>query len=293
VPELPEVEHIVRYLRPRVRGRAVEGVSAPGGRPPRALSHALVGRTITDVARRGKLVLLPLGDDRTLVVHLKLTGKLWVKEAGARPGPHDRLVLGLSGPRAARSALVLEDTRRLGWARVVDAPELAALAAAIGPEPLDPGFDLATLRARLAARGRRRLKPLLLDQAFVAGVGNIYADEVLFAARLHPLRLAGSLTPAEAAGLHATLVEVLARAVAARTDEVPDQERVAQGGRGAARRIAGLQVFQKDGLPCPRCRATIERTVVQGRGTYLCARCQPATGAPVRRRARRAAEARA
>lgn len=263
MPELPEVEHIVRYLRPRLSGRRIEAVSVA------ALARPLVGRTIRDVARRAKLVLLPLDRGGTLVVHLKLTGKLWVRPAAEPPGRHARLVVRLSGG----DALVLEDARRLGWARVLDDAALAAALARLGPEPLEPAFDLAALRARLHARRRSRLKPLLLDPAFVAGIGNIYADEVLFAARLHPLARAGDLAPPAARRLHAAIKRVLGRALAARTAEVPDQERVGAGGRGAARRL-DLAVFQKDGQPCPRCRAALVRTVVQGRGTYLCARCQ-------------------
>lgn len=270
MPELPEVEHIVRYLRPHLVGRRIERVVAPGGRPPAALVRALRGRTILDVRRRAKLVLAPL-DRATLVVHLKLTGKLWVRPAEAPPGRHARLVLGLDDG----AALVLEDARRLGWARVLDDDALRRALGALGPEPLEPGFGLSAFAARLRARRRARLKPLLLDPTFVAGIGNIYADEVLFAARLHPEALAGALAPTEVRRLHAAIQRVLGRALAERTEAVPDQERVGAGGRGAAKRLR-LAVFQKAGAPCPRCRATIVRTVVQGRGTYTCPACQPA-----------------
>lgn len=269
MPELPEVEHIVRYLQPLLSGRRVERVAAPGGPAPPALARALRGRTIRDVQRRAKLVVLPL-DHRALVVHLKLTGKLWVRPAGEAVGPHARLVVHLDDG----AALVLEDMRRLGWARVLDDEALARALGALGPEPLEPAFDLPTFAARLRARRRSRLKPLLLDPSFVAGIGNIYADEVLFAARLHPLTLAGALEPSAVRRLHAAIRRVLARAVADRTDAVPDQERVGAGGRGAAKRLR-LAVFQKDGAPCPRCRTPIERSVVQGRGTYTCPGCQP------------------
>lgn len=258
MPELPEVEHIVRYLRPRLATRTITGAapSFPG----------LRGRTIEAVRRRAKLVLVDLDDGSTLAIHLKLTGKLWVR---AEPGPKARLALRLDDGQA----LVLEDARRLGWVRRLDALGLDRLLAPLGPEPLEPGFDLAALRARLARR-RGRLKPLLLDPTFVAGVGNIYADEVLFAARLHPRRTSASLAPADVARLHRALVSTLRRALDARTDEVPDQERVGAGGRGAAERISGLKVFQRAGRPCPRCKTTITRSVVQGRGTYTCPACQ-------------------
>jgi formamidopyrimidine-DNA glycosylase len=262
VPELPEVEHITRYLRPRLVGRRIEAVDAP------ALRRALVGRTIRDVRRRAKLVLIGL-DPGTLVIHLKLTGKLWVRDADAPRERHARLTVRLSGG----VALVMEDMRRLGWARVLDDRALARTLAALGPEPLEPAFDLPTFRARLHARRRSRLKPLLLDPTFVAGIGNIYADEVLFAARLHPLETAGALDAAAVRRLHGAIKRVLGRALAARTDEVPDQERVGAGGRGAAKRLS-LAVFQRDGQPCRACRAPLVRTVVATRGTYLCPRCQ-------------------
>jgi formamidopyrimidine-DNA glycosylase len=204
------------------------------------------------------------------VIHLKLTGKLWVLPADDRPGPHARLVV----RRDDGAALVLEDMRRLGWARVLDDAALGRALDALGPEPLEPAFDLPTFTARLHARRRSRLKPLLLDPAFVAGIGNIYADEVLFAARLHPLATAGALDAPAVRRLHGAIRRVLGRALADRTDTVPDQERVGAGGRGAAKRLR-LAVFQKDGAPCPRCGATIERSVVQGRGTYTCPGCQP------------------
>lgn len=270
MPELPEVEHIVRYLRPLLVGRRVEDVTAPGGRAPAALARGLRGRTLRDVQRRAKLVVVPL-DAGALVVHLKMTGKLWVRPADAPPARHARLVVRLDDG----AALVLEDMRRLGWARVLDDAALRRTLAALGPEPLEPAFDLTTFAARLRARRRSRLKPLLLDPAFVAGIGNIYADEVLFAARLHPLTVAGALDPSAVRRLHGAIRRVLGRALAERTDVVPDQERVGAGGLGAAKRLR-LAVFQKVGAPCPRCRTTIERSVVQGRGTYTCPGCQRA-----------------
>lgn len=265
MPELPEVEHIVRWLGPRLVGRTITAGPLRGVR----------GRTIEAVRRRAKLVLVDLDDASTLAIHLKLTGKLWVR---ADPGPKARLALRLDDGQA----LVLEDARRLGWVRRLDPDGLARLLAPLGPEPLEPGFDLAVFRARLARRSGR-LKPLLLDPTFVAGVGNIYADEVLFAAKLHPLATTASLSPADEARLHRTLVATLRRALDARSGE-PDQERVGAGGRGAAERISGLQVFQKAGRPCPRCDATITRTVVQGRGTYTCPACQVAPRAARARR---------
>jgi formamidopyrimidine-DNA glycosylase len=257
VPELPEVERIVRYLRPRLVGRALDG------------------RPVVDVSRRAKLIIITFDGGDALVIHLKLTGKLWVDGADAPPRRFARRTFDLSdGGR-----LVMEDARRLGWARVHDAATLARIIDGFGPEPLERGFDLRTFRARLARRRRRRLKPLLLDPAFVAGVGNIYADEALFAARLHPLRTGDSLGDDEVRALHRAIRATLRAGLKEKAGDVPDQERVGAGGRSAAKKLTRLKVFQKDGQACPRCDATIVRTVVQGRGTYLCPACQPATKA--------------
>jgi formamidopyrimidine-DNA glycosylase len=272
VPELPEVDHIVRYVRPALVGRRIASarvVDRKGG------DHQLAGRRIETVERRAKLIIIKMSPCDALVFHLKLTGKLWIRPRGAAPARFTRLVVELD-----RDALHFDDTRRLGWWRVLDDAALDRLVAPLGPEPLEPSFTRAHFADLLAER-RGRLKPLLLDQTFVAGIGNIYADEILFAARLHPLRDARSLAPREIAALHRSILSVLRRAVADRGDEdVPDQERVGQGGRGAARRIRTRKVFQRDGEPCPRCKTTIERIVVQGRGTHLCPRCQSRKGSP-------------
>jgi formamidopyrimidine-DNA glycosylase len=266
MPELPEVDHIVRYVRPGLIGRRIASARVVDRK---GRDHHLAGRQIDTVERRAKLIIIKMSPGDALVFHLKLTGKLWIRPREAAPSRFTRFVVELD-----RGALHFDDTRRLGWWRVLDDAELDRLLAPLGPEPLEPSFTRARFAERLAER-RGRLKPLLLDQTFVAGIGNIYADEILFAARLHPLRQARSLAPREVAALHRAIVSVLRRAVADRDDDdVPDQERVGQGGRGAARRIRTRKVFQRDGEPCPRCGATIERIVVQGRGTHLCPRCQ-------------------
>lgn len=278
MPELPEVDHIVRYLRPRLVGRRITRLETPGGLPrghdaPGASPLKLVkGRTIRAVDRRAKLVLLRL-DQRTLVLHLKLTGKCWVRDAESAVTKSTRLRLALDDGQA----LDVEDARKLGWSRLLEDEPLEVMLAKNGPEPLDPAFTLGFFR-ELISKKRGRLKPLLLDPEFVAGIGNIYADEVLFAARLHPRRLASTLSPREVGALHRAIVGSLERAVADRTEEVPDQTRVGSGARGASKHIKTRKVFQRAGEPCPRCGETILRTVVATRGTYLCPRCQPAPG---------------
>ncbi len=196
-----------------------------------------------------------------------MTGKIRV-ESAARRGRG----VGWSASLDDGRALVYEDQRKFGWVALLDRAGYDALESTLGPEPLEPEFTRAAFRARLAGR-RGRAKPILLDPSFVAGIGNIYADEILHAAGLHPRRLASTLDPAEVARLHRAIRDVLARAVAERTGD-PDQDRVGAGRRGAAKRLV-LAVFQKTGEPCPRCRTPIERIVVGNRGTHLCPRCQP------------------
>jgi len=287
MPELPEVEHVVRWLSPWLVGRTVTGLApltrgrrADAGvlrRPdrPGRLADALRGRRIASVGRRAKLVLVDLAGPpgRTLVVHLKLTGKLWVAAADRPAGRHDRLGLTLDDG----AALWLEDARRLAWVALEDATGLEARLAPLGPEPLDPGFTLAAWRPRLARRRGALLKAALLDPETVAGIGNIYADEVLHRARLHPMRRTGGLGPAELRRLHRAVRAVLAAAVGARSG-TPRQERVAAGGRGAGERAAarlGLAAYGRAGEPCRRCRTSLVKSRVAGRRTYLCPRCQP------------------
>jgi len=279
MPELPEVEHIRRYARPRLEGRAfLRAVRCDHARivrdlTPTALGRALEGRRVSDVRRVAKLLVVDLDgsdpdDRRSLVVHLKLTGKLWVDEAGARPWSRStRLTLSLEGG----TTLTLEDQRKLGWVALVDADEMRAIEAGFGPDAHDA--PLAAIRAALAA-SRGRAKPVLLDQTVIAGVGNIYADEILFRAKVHPLTRLAALAPARLTALAKAVRSEIAAAVGDRDGiDVPDQERVGSGKRGVAEKLAP-RVYQQDGLPCPRCKGAITRIVVAGRGTYLCARCQ-------------------
>jgi formamidopyrimidine-DNA glycosylase len=282
MPELPEVEHVARYLAERIVGQSIRNVRLldPTARrrpchDPRRRLEQLEGARVTGVERRAKLLFLLLeprkGPAVALAFHLKLTGKLWAEPASVPATRWVRLVLELSSGTEVR----FEDTRRLGWFDIVDEAGRASLEADLGPEPLEPGFTRAVLKGRLARR-RGAIKPILLDPAFVAGIGNIYADEILHAARIHPLERAEQLTPRAVGRLHAAIVSILARAVRERTG-VPNRERVGQGSRTASRALR-LAVFQRTGQPCPRCRTTIERLVVRTRGTHVCPRCQPPPG---------------
>ncbi|MBI5280343.1 MAG: bifunctional DNA-formamidopyrimidine glycosylase/DNA-(apurinic or apyrimidinic site) lyase [Candidatus Solibacter usitatus] len=263
MPELPEVETIVRTLAPHVVGRRIvqARVVSPlvAAEQPQALAALLAGRLIRALRRRGKFIVFDL-DDGVLCVHLRMTGKLLLDAA---PGKFTRAVLELDS-----ATLLFDDVRQFGrmsWSKALP-PNVSRL----GPEP----FDL-TPRAfaeRLHAR-RGRLKPLLLNQAFIAGLGNIYVDEALFRAGVHPLAQASRLSRARAGRLHASIVEVLVEAIAAGGSSISDYVD-AQGRAGGFQRFH--RVYGREGEPCQQCASKVRRIVVAQRGTHLCPRCQRA-----------------
>lgn len=272
MPELPEVETYARDLSAVLPGRRFTGaqVAWPRQLPrnePAGFARRLAGQRVISVERRGKYLVLRLDHD-WLLVHLKMSGRLQIVPAGAAPNPHAHIVLGLEGGDELR----FHDPRKFG--RMLLLADPAPLLDRLGPEPLDPAFGPEAFRTRLADR-RGRLKPLLLDQSFIAGLGNIYVDESLWAARLHPLRRADGLDAAEAEGLHAAIRTVLERAIAARgTSFSAAGYRDLSGNMGE---MAGtLAVFRRTGEPCPACGEPIVRLQVGQRSTHVCPRCQPA-----------------
>jgi len=280
MPELPEVETVARDLRPLIVGATIAGARVSWARTlrsedPASFAAAVTGRTIETVGRRAKLLIVGLSGGLALTIHLKMTGQLFVVQAGAAEDLYVRLVLELADGREMR----FRDIRKFGKVGLyeVDGPtgELlaeaggAAVFAAIGPEPLDDAFTIAAFRRRLRAR-RGRLKPLLVDQSFIAGVGNIYADEALWAARLHPLRSATTLRPPDEGRLYRELRRILAEAVERRGSSIDDY--TAPGGDGAMQER--LQAYQRTGQPCPRCGRPIRRMVVGARSTHFCSWCQ-------------------
>ncbi len=281
MPELPEVETVARDLRRLVVGATIEG--ATGDWPRLVGSHASIaafadavaGRRIEAVGRRAKLVVVELSGHAALTIHLKMTGQLFVVPSGAPADRHVHLALALADGRELR----FRDIRKFGrvglWPRdplsgaVLDAEDGRELFANHGPEPLDVAFTLRAFRARLRDR-HARLKPLLLDQAFIAGIGNIYADEALWRARLHPLRRAASLHPPDEARLYREVRAVLTEAIERRGSSVDDY--TAPDGDGAMQEH--LQVYQRAGAPCFRCSRPVRRIVVGQRATHFCSWCQ-------------------
>src|SRR3954454_23138967 len=281
MPELPEVETIVRQLAPVVEGRRIERVEIDDPRwsrplAPAELQDALRGRRIERLDRRGKYLLWHLEGDIHLAQHLRMTGSVL---ADPEPEPaHARVRMEL-GPRGKGGRgdegvrLVICDPRRFGTGELLLGSEAleSFLAARLGLEPFDEGFTTEHLRAAL--RGRRApIKAMLLDQRRIAGVGNIYADEALFRARIHPLRPAGALTREQAERLREGIVSSLQAGIDARGASIDDFRHI-DGVRGSFQ--DRFLVHLRAGEPCPRCGTTIRKIVAAGRGTYVCESCQP------------------
>ena len=272
MPELPEVETIRAGLERRVSGSRIVKAELlwPGcvATPtPDEFVAEIAGRTIERAGRRGKFLVLDLDRGAALTVHLRMTGRLRIPSQDEIRSSHLRAALTLD----RGDELWFEDQRKFGRLYLTrNESELAALLAKLGPEPLEAAFTRNAL-AELLARRRAQLKPLLLNQSFIAGLGNIYVDETLFRARLHPLRRSDTLTEAETSALHEAIVYALQQGIANRGTTLSDY-RDASGASGANRER--LQVFRREGMPCPRCGAPIEKIRVAQRGTHLCSTCQ-------------------
>jgi formamidopyrimidine-DNA glycosylase len=272
MPELPEVETVVGDLRERLVGLAVAGVTVSWhrtiARPTVGeFERRVVGRTIQRVSRRAKYIVIELDHDY-LLVHLMMSGRLYVDPAEEPQQAHLRVVLSLDNGQELR----FQDTRKFGRMYLVD--DLLKVTAGLGPEPLDEDFTVGDFRRQLAPR-RGQLKSLLLNQQFLAGLGNIYADEALFAAQLHPLRRADSLTHAEQARLYDAIRAVLRSAVQGRGTTLSDGGYMDTFGQAGAYQ-ASLMVYGRGGDACLRCQTPIERIVVGGRSTHYCPNCQAA-----------------
>ena len=273
MPELPEVETVRRRIAPLVEGTTIasaEIVDPRLTRPvsPSLVADALVGERIAAVERRGKYLLWRLESGRTLLVHLRMTGSLLHFPAGDLPADaHRRATLALD----TGAAVGYRDVRRFGtWELLDDGHLRPYLASRLGPEPLAPSFTSARL-ARIVAGRRAPIKAVLLDQRRIAGIGNIYADEALWRARIHPRRPAGELDAPEIAHLHRAVRAALRRGVELNGSTLRDY--VTPDGEGGGMQHE-FHVYGRLGEPCDRCGRPIERIVVGGRGTWLCPRCQ-------------------
>ena len=277
MPELPEVETVRRGLAAQIIGRTFAGLSflewprtieAPA---PDELARRIAGRRIVDVRRRAKFLLIALDNAETLTIHLRMTGQVTIAPHDAPRDRFERVALTF----ADGDELRFGDIRRFGRIALYDRDALAARFRDLGPEPLGDDWGCDDFVAALARR-RTRLKPLLLDQGFLAGLGNIYVDESLFRAGLHPLTPAAEVPPERAARLHATIREILGEAIASGGTTFSNyRDAFGNAGDYYERR----RVYGRTDEPCPTCGTAIARIVVGGRGTHFCPTCQPLTGA--------------
>jgi formamidopyrimidine-DNA glycosylase len=272
VPELPEVETIRRQLAPHLEGRRLLEVEIRDPRwtrpvPPRAVENELRGRLVERIGRAGKYLVWELSGERYLLVHLRMTGAL-LFDPPAEP-THTRVRFELD----AGHRLVYVDARRFGTGHIVHGATArdAYFAERLGIEPLTSEFTTEHLRA--IARGRSApIKSFILDQRAIAGVGNIYADEALFRARIHPLRPAGALKRPQLEALRGAIEQALLAGIEAKGATIDDFRHV-DGARGSFQ--DRFLVHRREGEPCPRCATPIRKLVVGGRGTYVCEHCQP------------------
>jgi formamidopyrimidine-DNA glycosylase len=286
MPELPEVETVRRGLNALIIGRKVSTAThdTPKGFPntPADVAQFLVGATVTDVRRRAKVLMIDLSTHYTLVIHLKMTGQLVFigKERFGAGHPNESLV-GSLPDRSTRvtltfadgSHLYFNDQRKFGWMKLLPTLEVSNMdfMQKVGPEPLDADFTASQFADRFARRARTSIKAALLDQTVVAGVGNIYADESLWGAKIHPQRLVNTITPAEFKRLYTELRAVMDLAIE-KGGSTNKNYVNAEGKRGSYMDFA--RVFRREDQACPRCGTTIIKFKAAGRGTHICPHCQ-------------------
>lgn len=274
MPELPEVQTVVDHLAGaglvgrRISAAKVYWAKTIALSSAREFCRQIRGRTVLAINRRAKYIVFVLDHDQYLLIHLRMTGRLRLTSSAGRRTNHVRVILELDDGRR----LMFQDTRKFGRLYLTPTPEM--IMGRLGPEPLAAAFS-ARFLARQLGRRRRQIKPLLIDQSFLAGLGNIYVDEALWAASIHPQRRANTLDWSEIKALHRSIRRVLRQGIrnsgtslgSGRGNFVtPDKK----GGGNQSR----LKVFQQTGSPCPRCGRAIQRIIVAQRGSHVCGQCQ-------------------
>jgi formamidopyrimidine-DNA glycosylase len=274
MPELPEVQTVVDALHAEgIVGLHIIGVDVRRARNVagvRAVVFArrLRGRTIAAVQRRGKFIVMPLDDGTALLTHLRMSGQLIWRQPTEPCDPHDRVSITFTNGRQLR----FHDTRAFGRMHLVADPR--EILGHLGPEPLGPAFTVKTLADVLRTRARM-LKPLLLDQTQIAGIGNIYADEALWLARLHPRRVSNTLRDTEIGALYRAIRHVLRKGIRNLGTRLGGGEpNFTLPGTGRSRNHERLHVFRRTGQACSRCGTAVQRMIVAQRGTHICPQCQ-------------------
>lgn len=274
MPELPEVQTIVNDLNAAdVIGVPINGARVFWARTiaepsPELFGKRLKGHKFTAIRRRGKYLVFETDTEYTMLLHLRMSGRLNLESAGTPRTKHEHVIIEFNDNRQLR----FHDTRKFGRIHLKSDPEI--LLGRLGPEPLEKGFTAKVLADRLR-RHRRLLKPLLLDQSFIAGLGNIYVDEALWDVKLHPNRIAATLSMNEIKALHVAIPKVLKRGLKNLGSSLgTGKTNFYSIARNRGRNKDELKVFRRTDLPCPRCKNTIERIVVGQRSTHVCPNCQ-------------------
>lgn len=271
MPELPEVEVIKEGLKRKVKNRRIAKVEVRFSKSiknisPPSFRKRVIGREVKEISRRGKFLILSLDDSSFLVIHLKMTGQLIYCPPNEEMDKHTCLIFTLDNNFQLR----FMDMRRFGVVYLVEGLEEITALADLGPEPLEDDFTSLSLEEILKGQ-KRKIKIVLTDQRVMAGLGNIYATEALYQAKVNPERRANQLTKSEIKALHGAIKDILKKAISARGTST-DTYRDTEGKKG--RFQYQLQVYQREGDPCYRCGARISQVKISGRSTYFCPRCQ-------------------
>jgi formamidopyrimidine-DNA glycosylase len=274
MPELPEVQTIVDDLNAAgilevpITGASVFWSRTVAEPKSKLFCNRIKGRKFTAIQRRGKYLVFETDSPYTMLLHLRMSGRLNLVSDGATRNRHEHVVIKFEDRRQLR----FQDTRKFGRIHLIDDPQ--RILGKLGPEPLEKRFTAKVLAERLE-RHKRLLKPLLLDQTFIAGLGNIYVDEALWDAKLHPNRISATLTRNECQALRRAIPKVLKRGLKnLGTSLGTGKTNFYSVARYRGRNKDELKVFRRTGLPCPRCKATIERIIVGQRSTHICSSCQ-------------------
>ncbi len=264
MPELPEVESIARKLKPDLVGKTIKAADLRWARAlatpsPKKFKEQIMGQKIEAVTRRAKYFILQLSDYQ-LLVHLRMSGDLYIRNGKIKAKKHDRLIIKISGNKS----LIFNDTRKFGRVWLTANPQ--DILGKLGPEPLERGFTPQWLYESLHKK-HRQLKPLLLDQTFLAGLGNIYTDEALHIAKLHPQGRSDSVSPKQAKALHEAIRKVLKEGIRRNGASI---DWVYRGGEYQNY----FRVYDREGEPCNVCGTHIQKLVVGQRGTHICPTCQ-------------------
>jgi len=286
MPELPEVETVKRGLAEILPGRVIDAVnfdwqkSFPNSKAD--VDNFLIGSSVSTVKRRAKVLIINLSSEYSLITHLKMTGQLVFRgEQNFGAGHPNNSLVGKLPDKSTRVTLTFKDKtelffndqRKFGWMRLFPSSEIENLDffKKLGPEPLAASFTASDFQSRLMRRPNSNIKAVLLDQTIIAGVGNIYADESLWGAKINPQTLVRNLTKSKIKTLYTELITVLKLSI--EKGGSTDRNYVdARGKRGSY--LSFAKVFRREGLPCPRCGTTIIKTRVAGRGTHICPKCQ-------------------